>query len=63
MPKEGSGSVLDILAGGAFDGGSGLVYGLGSNNTTVLKCFQDIDSNSIQGLVASDYTASLSLLK
>ena len=61
MPKEGSGSVLDILAGGAFNGGSGLVYGLGSNNTT--KMFQDMDSNSIQGLVASDYTASLSLLQ
>jgi len=61
MPKAGSGSVNLDDGQGAFGGASGLVYGTGSNDTTAM--YQDINSNSIQGLVADNYTQSLALLQ
>ena len=61
MPKAGSGSVNLSDGEGAFGGASGLVYGTGSDDTTAM--YQDINSNSIQGLIADNYTQSLALLQ
>ena len=58
LPLEGSGS-----EGGSFSGGQGKVYGGGANGNDALGMFQNISVSSIQGLVASQYTASLNLLQ
>ena len=63
LPKIGSGSLNDPDTQGAFAGGLGNVYGGGSTGTTKLKMFDEIDNNSIQGLIAAQYTSSISLLE
>ena len=58
LPTVGSGSLQ-----GAFNNGTGNVYGDGANSSTRLKMFDEIDISSIQGLEASNYTSSLALLQ
>ena len=58
LPQVGSGSLQ-----GAFQNGTGGVYGDGASGNTQLKMFENIDNNSIQGLLASHYTESLALLQ
>jgi hypothetical protein len=62
MPKPGSGSVNAPQLEGAFIGGSGGVFGLGSGGQQ-LRMFENINSNSVQGLTAANYTQSLALLQ
>ena len=58
LPQIGSGSNE-----GAFLNAAGNVYGNGANGNTRLKMNDEIDISSIQGLEASNYTASLALLQ
>ena len=58
LPQIGSGSNQ-----GAFLNAAGNVYGNGANGNTRLKMNDEIDISSIQGLEASNYTASLALLQ
>jgi hypothetical protein len=62
MPKVGSGSVNTPLLQGAFAGGTGGVFGLGTGGQQ-LKMFENISAASIQGVVAANYTSSLALLQ
>ena len=62
MPKVGSGSVNTPLLQGAFTGGTGGVFGLGTGGQQ-LKMFENISAASIQGVVAANYTSSLALLQ
>ena len=62
MPKVGSGSVNDIKSEGAFGGGEGNVFGLGTGGQQ-LRMFENISNASIQGVAAADYTHSLALLQ
>ena len=62
MPKVGSGSVNDIESEGAFGGGEGNVFGLGTGGQQ-LRMFENISNASIQGVAAADYTHSLALLQ
>ena len=58
LPQVGSGS-----SEGAFANAEGNVYGGGANGTDQLRMFEDINVSSIQGVQASQYTNSLSLLQ
>ena len=58
LPRVGSGSLE-----GAFENGTGGIYGDGANSNTGLKMFENIDVSSIQGLEATNYTSSLALLQ
>jgi hypothetical protein len=57
LPLAGSGSLE-----GAFGGASGEIFGGGDNGTRPLGMFSEINNQSIQGLTATEYTSSLSLL-
>jgi hypothetical protein len=57
LPIVGSGSLE-----GAFSSAEGKIYGGGSNGSQPLGMFSEITANSVQGLVAADYTSSLNLL-
>jgi len=58
LPQVGSGS-----SEGAFANAEGNVYGGGANGNDQLRMFEDINVSSIQGVQASQYTNSLSLLQ
>ena len=62
LPQLGSASLNAPGEEGAFGGAAGHTFGKGTGNVK-LKMFDEIASDSIQGLVAADYTASLALLE
>ena len=62
LPKIGSGSVNGVGERGAFGGGKGPKFGLGSGNQK-LRMFDEISVASIQGVVAANYTSSIALLQ
>jgi hypothetical protein len=62
LPQIGSGSVNASGSQGGFGGATGQLYGLGASDDA-LGMFENISSDSIQGLVASNYTHSLALLQ
>ena len=62
LPQIGSGSTNATASQGGFGGASGQIYGLGANDDQ-LGMFENIGSDSIQGLVAANYTSSLALLQ
>jgi len=63
LPAIGSASFEAPGEEGAFGGAAGKIYGGGSTGTTKLKMYSEIDSTSIQGLTAAQYTSSISLLE
>ena len=62
LPKIGSGSVNGVGERGAFGGGKGPKFGLGTGGQR-LRMFDEISVASIQGVAAADYTASIALLQ
>ena len=62
LPQLGSGSFRNPAEEGAFGGAAGHTFGKGTGNVK-LKMNDEIASDSIQGLVAANYTASLNLLE
>ena len=62
LPKIGSGSLNGVAERGAFGGGKGPKFGLGSGNQK-LRMFDEISVASIQGVVAANYTSSIALLQ
>ena len=62
LPQIGSGSTNATASQGGFGGASGQLYGLGADDDQ-LGMFENIGSDSIQGLVAANYTHSLALLQ
>ena len=62
LPKIGSGSVNGVGERGAFGGGKGPKFGLGTGAQR-LRMFDEISVASIQGVAAADYTASIALLQ
>ena len=62
LPKIGSGSLNAVDERGAFGGGKGPKFGLGTGGQR-LRMFDEISVASIQGVAAADYTASIALLQ
>jgi len=62
LPKIGSGSVNGVGERGAFGGGKGPKFGLGTGAQR-LRMFDEISVASIQGVAAADYTSSIALLQ
>jgi len=62
LPKIGSGSVNGVGERGAFGGGKGPKFGLGTGAQR-LRMFEEISVASIQGVAAADYTSSIALLQ
>ena len=62
LPKIGSGSVNAVGERGAFGGGKGPKFGLGTGGQR-LRMFEEISVASIQGVTAADYTSSIALLQ
>tara|TARA_B100000575_G_C23121202_1_gene648904 strand:+ start:482 stop:2242 length:1761 start_codon:yes stop_codon:yes gene_type:complete len=62
LPKIGSGSVNAVGERGAFGGGKGPKFGLGTGGQR-LRMFEEISVASIQGVAAADYTSSIALLQ
>ena len=62
LPQLGSGSLNNAGEEGAFGGAAGHTFGKGTG-AIKLKMNDEIASDSIQGLVAANYTASLNLLE